>query len=78
MGICEYMKNVTISDELYENLASMKRHGESFSDVINRLVYRKKVKVKAFYGGLKGSEFLDKLENEVRKSRKEAVLREFE
>ncbi|MCL5667761.1 MAG: hypothetical protein M1593_01915 [Candidatus Thermoplasmatota archaeon] len=34
--------------------------------------------MKAFYGGLKGSEFLDKLENEVRKKRKEAVLREFE
>ena len=59
-------------------MTQYKQHGESFTDVINRLVYRKKVKVKAFYGGLKGSEFLDKLENEIRKNRKEAVLRELE
>ncbi len=71
------MKNVTISDELYQNLAAMKQPGESFSDVINRLVYRNKVKVKAFYGGLKGSKALDELESEVRKNRKESVPREF-
>ncbi len=71
------MKNITISDELYENLASMKQSGESFSDVINRLVSRKKVKIKVFYGGLKSSKFLDELENEVSKNRKESVPREF-
>ena len=71
------MKNITISDELYENLVSMKQPGESFSSVINRLVYRKKVKIKAFYGGLEGSKLLDELESEIRKNRKESVPREF-
>lgn len=71
------MKNVTISDELYENLALMKHHGESFTDVINRLVSRSRVKVTAYYGGLKGSKLLYELENEVRKKRKDSVQREF-
>ncbi|MHB1709632.1 MAG: antitoxin VapB family protein [Thermoplasmataceae archaeon] len=70
------MKNVTISDELYESLASMKRPGESFSDVINRLVSRKKVS--AFFGNLKGSKFLDELEKEVGKNRKESTPRELQ
>ncbi len=63
------MKNITISDVLYRNLALMKRPGETFSDVINRLVHRKKVNVKSFYGSLKGSKFLDELESEVKRVR---------
>ncbi len=69
------MKNVTISDELYENLALMKQLGESFSDVIDRLVHRRKVKT--FYGSLRGSKFLDELESEVKRGRKESKQREF-
>ena len=72
------MKNVTISDELYENLALMKQPGESFSDVITRLIHRRKVKVKSFYGVLKGSKFLDELEREVKENRKELQPREFQ
>ncbi|MCL5786340.1 MAG: antitoxin VapB family protein [Candidatus Thermoplasmatota archaeon] len=71
------MKNVTISDELYENLALMKQPGESFSDVINRLVHRRKVKLKTFYGSLRESKFLDELESEVERVRKESRGREF-
>ena len=71
------MKNMTISDELYENLALIKQPGESFSDVINRLVHRRKVKVKTFYGSLRGSKFLDELESEVKRARKESKQREF-
>lgn len=71
------MKNVTISDELYENLSLMKQPGESFSDVITRLVHRRKVKVTSFYGILKGSKFLEELEKEVEKNRKESKPREF-
>ncbi len=70
------MKNVTISDELYESLTSMKQPGESFSDVITRLVHRRKVKLKSFYGNLKGSKFLDELEREVMRNRKESKQRE--
>ena len=77
MIICEDMKNVTISDELYENLSSMKQPGESFSDVIDRLVHRRKIKVMTFYGNLEGSKFLDELENDVNRVRKESKQREF-
>jgi len=68
----DYMKNVAITDELYENLASMKMPGESFSDVIKRLAYRKKVRINSFYGELKGSNFLDELESEFKKNRNES------
>ena len=32
------MKTLTIRDEVYEKLASMKREGESFSELFDRLV----------------------------------------
>ncbi len=32
------MKTLTIRDEVYEKLASMKRQGESFSELFDRLV----------------------------------------
>ncbi|MHB1811670.1 MAG: antitoxin VapB family protein [Thermoplasmataceae archaeon] len=72
------MKNVTISDKIYEEISSMKRPGESFSEVIGRLVYRKRVKLSSFYGILADSEFLKELEKEVDENRKKSLLREFQ
>ena len=72
------MKNVTISDDLYENLVSMKMPGESFSNVITRLARRKKVRIDSFYGEFRGSKFLDELESEVKKNRKDSRSREFQ
>ena len=71
------MKNVTISDKIYEEISSMKRPGESFSEVIGRLVYRKRVKLSSFYGVLADSEFLKELEKEVDENRKKSLSREF-
>ena len=72
------MKNVTISDKIYEEISSMKQPGESFSEVIGRLVYRKRVKLSSFYGILADSEFLKELEKEVDENRKKSLLREFQ
>lgn len=35
------VKTISISDEVYEKLKKMKLEGESFSDVINRLIERR-------------------------------------
>lgn len=35
------VKTISISDEVYEKLKKMKLQGESFSDVINRLIERR-------------------------------------
>jgi len=37
------VKTISISDEAYARLKSLKRRGESFSDVINRLTSRKRL-----------------------------------
>jgi len=36
-------KNISISDEAYQRLASLKLSGESFTDVINRLTSKRSV-----------------------------------
>ncbi len=53
-------KTLTISDEAYEALASLKKERESFTDLIKRIAapLRKK-KLSAFIGVLDGKEFED-------------------
>ncbi|MFY3740041.1 MAG: putative CopG family antitoxin [Candidatus Nitrosomirales archaeon] len=36
-------RNISISDEAYERLKSIKQPGESFTDVINRLTSRRSI-----------------------------------
>ncbi|MFO7836646.1 MAG: antitoxin VapB family protein [Candidatus Thorarchaeota archaeon] len=36
-------KTISVSDEAYARLKSLKKHGESFSDVINRLTKRRRL-----------------------------------
>ncbi len=62
------MKNIMVRDEVYEKLKAMKKEGESFSDVILRLVERKAgVEVlEKFAGSLAESE-IDEIVLEERK-----------
>ena len=64
-------KTLTISEEAYEALASLKTEGESFTDLIKRITspLRKK-KLSAFIGVLGGKEFeeFEKAALEVRHS----------
>jgi len=64
------MKTISIRDEVYEKLVEMKEEGESFSDVIEKLLRRKTTNIKKCFGILKDSEVLDEIERclEARKS----------
>ncbi|RLI23795.1 antitoxin, partial [Candidatus Bathyarchaeota archaeon] len=58
------MKTLSIRDDVYEKLRRLKREGESFSDVIDRLIAREKTSLRFFFGKLKGSELLESMEQE--------------
>lgn len=53
-------KTLTISEEAYEALASLKKEGESFTDLLKRIATPLgKKKLSAFIGVLGGKEFED-------------------
>ena len=70
------MKTLTIRDDVYEKLVKLKKEGESFSDLLERLLSREKVSLREFYGSLKDSKFLEELEKEILEFRKKAKARE--
>jgi len=61
-------KTLTISEEAYKSLITLKNEGESFTDVINRItgLVRKKL-LKDFAGRLKDDKF-EKAVTEIRSS----------
>jgi len=69
------MKTITIRDETYEKLARLKRNGESFSDVIERLIEQKDFDISRYFGILKDSKVLEKILEYSKDSRKSARLR---
>lgn len=71
------MKNIAVSDDIYREIASLKLEGDSFSDVLRRILNKKHVKISSFSGVLRGRKFLEKLEKEVKKNRKEMECRNF-
>jgi len=64
------MKTISIRDDIYNRLVEMKKDGESFSDVIEKLLERKRANIKKYFGILKDSDVLDEIEKylETRKS----------
>lgn len=72
MCIHKYMgtKTLSIRDETYSQLKSAKLEGESFSDVIDRLLKKKKGNLSVYFGALKNEELLEGLEEDSRKIRK--------
>ncbi len=64
------MKTISIRDDIYRKLAEMKDEKESFSDVIEKLLKRKNIDIKNYFGILKDSDVLDEIEKslEARKS----------
>ncbi len=62
------MKTISIRDDIYRKLADIKGEGESFSDVIEKLL-EKKTDVRKYFGVLKDSETLEEIEKclEMRK-----------
>jgi len=63
-------KTISIRDDVYETLKSMKREDESISDAVERLVTKKKeTDLADFFGVLKDSEVLKGLEEDMNKIR---------
>lgn len=70
-----YMKTITIRDDLYKELARRKREGESFSDVIERLLRGSKINIEEYFGCLKDSTLLRELETSTKRLRESARFR---
>lgn len=61
-------KTLTISEEAYKNLVALKKEGESFSEVINRITEQiRKKPLNDFTGRLKDDQF-EKAAIEIRSS----------
>ena len=61
-------KNISITEEAYRRLASLKKRNESFSEIIMEIT-GKRAKLRDFHGILSGAS-ADVLENSIRESRK--------
>ncbi len=72
------MKNIVVRDEVYELLSRMKKGEESFSDVILRLIEKRKNRsfevLRKYAGSLKESDVL----NTIVEERKSFRMREFD
>lgn len=67
-------KNLAIREDVYRKLSEAKREGESFSDVIERLI-EKKTSLLPLWGALSSSDALAELEDQTREIRKRVVVR---
>lgn len=72
------MRTIAVRDEVYELLLRMKREGESFSDVILRLITERKSESIAVLEEYAGSLSESELEEIVMKGRKEFRVREID
>ena len=68
------MKTISIRDDIYNRLLEMKGEGESFSDVIEKLLERRNTSISKYFGILRDGEVLDEIEKCL-ESRKSARLR---
>lgn len=72
------MKNISLRDEVYEELSRLKREGESFSDVILRLLRRNRERslevLRRYAGKLKDSD----IEEIIMEERGRFRVREFD
>ena len=69
------MKTITIREETYNKLSSLKEPGDSYSDVIDSLLKRKEIDLKKYFGCLKDSKVLDEIETFSAESRRNMRMR---
>lgn len=69
------MKTLTIRDETYKKLLAIKKEGESFSEVIERLLESKRSSIRVFMGKLRDSTVLEEVLAESRAFRESVRLR---
>jgi predicted CopG family antitoxin len=68
-------KTISIRDDVYNLLKGAKKEEESFSDAIERLLKKDKVDLCQYFGALKDSPLLDKIEEDSKKVREMARSR---
>jgi predicted CopG family antitoxin len=68
-------KTITIREDVYSLLDRAKRDGESFSEVIERLLTSQHADMSSYFGALKDSPLLDGLEEDSKKIREQARIR---
>lgn len=73
--IHEYMKTITIRDDIYKSLRELKRSKDSFSEVIRRLLERKNTDMSTYFGILRDSSKLDEIEEIAANIRESARMR---
>ena len=71
----ECMKMITIREETYEKLSSLKEPGDSYSDIIDSLLKRKEMDLKKYCGCLKESKVIDDIEAFSTESRRNTRMR---
>jgi predicted CopG family antitoxin len=69
------MKTITIREETYDKLSSLKEPGDGYSDVIDSLLKRKEMNLKKHFGYLKDSKVLDEIEAFSTESRRNTRMR---
>jgi predicted CopG family antitoxin len=67
-------KNLAIREEVYRKLAEAKREGDSFSDVIERML-EKRGSLLSLWGVLADSEEITQIGDETRQIRKRTTIR---
>jgi len=68
-------KTISIREELYDILMSLKKENESFSDVIYKLTKKRKPNLRNYFGGLKDSKAIMEIKEDCVKIRDSARLR---
>lgn len=63
-------KTISITEEAYKRLASLRRANESFSEIIVSIVKKKKPKLREFFGVL-SKDASDRLEGTIKDGRRE-------
>jgi len=69
-------KTISLSDRAYTYLKTMKKPGESFSDVVISLIERKKKpSIEKLFGVWKGDKKVEKIYNEILELRHKSKVR---
>ncbi|NJD76715.1 MAG: antitoxin [Candidatus Methanoperedens sp.] len=68
-------KTISIREDVYDILASLKKENESFSDVIWKLTKKRKPNLRDYFGVLKDSKAIIEIEEDIKKMRESARLR---
>jgi len=72
--LCMATKNLAIRDSVYKKLAEEKREGESFSDVIERML-EKHGSLIPLWGSLADSKNIAQIQDDIAKARRSARVR---